>query len=142
MLRDQQFRASAQWFHRPGFNSQSRYNHECPGILPGIKYGTLGIIQQYLYPMIMHEPQFGQLNHDSSVQSGAEHGLLILLGSPLNCIGYWTMSIFIVVVSNLDIINYIVPRKYFSSNKRPIIYILKSEAFISRKCSNSNTRLN
>ena len=30
----QLFRASAQWFYRPGFNSPSRSNHECPDLLP------------------------------------------------------------------------------------------------------------
>ena len=49
----------------------------------------------------VHEPQLYQLNHHSSAQSGAEHGLLILLRGPLNCIGYWPIGILLLVVISL-----------------------------------------
>ena len=44
------------------------------------------------------------LNHQSPAQSGAEHGLLILLGGPLNCIGYWTISILLLLWRFVNIV--------------------------------------
>ena len=45
----------------------------------------------------MHELQLCQLNHHSPAQSSDEHGS-IFLGGPLNCIGYWSISIFIIII--------------------------------------------
>ena len=39
-----------------------------------------------------------------AAQSGAEHWLLIFLGGPLNCIGYWTINIFIIISITIIII--------------------------------------
>ena len=39
------------------------------------------------------------VEHYSPAQGGgAEHGLLTLPGGPLNCIGYWTISIYIIII--------------------------------------------
>ena len=47
--------------------------------------------------IVMHEmqTQICQVNHYSPVQIGAEYGLL---GGPLNCIGYWTTTISIIII--------------------------------------------
>ena len=37
------------------------------------------------------------MNHYSPAQGDAEDGLLIFLEGPLNCIGYWTISIFSII---------------------------------------------
>ena len=47
------------------------------------------------------------MNHHSPAQSGAAYGMLIFLIGPLNCIGYWTISIFfiiIIIVFSLNVI--------------------------------------
>ena len=51
----------------------------------------------------MHEPQWSQLNHHSP----AEHGWLIFLGGPLNCIGQRTISILLLVSLSCDVLEII-----------------------------------
>ena len=69
-------------------------------------------------------------NHHSPAQSGAEHGLLIFLGGPLNCNGYWTIGILlllVVVVVLYDVNN------IFSSTGNHTLINKSTRNFVYRK---------
>ena len=46
-----------------------------------------------------------------------EHGLLIFLGGPVNCIGYWTISIFIIINYPNDGIQFFNKELFYKMNK-------------------------
>ena len=81
----------------------------------------------------MHETQSCQLNHHSPTQSGTEHGLHIF---PSNCIGYWTISIFIIIIYSIQTKGQSGGIKRFISVQRYVHWILRLVSTHSHSINN------
>ena len=74
----------------------------------------------------MHEHWLWQMNHNSP--ANAEYGVPKFLGGPLNCIVYWTISIFVIIIILVCIIISLYSRIYsvykYMYIRHVIVYVI------------------